>query len=127
MIPVDRSGKAASLSRMMKAANKAKDEGRKIVIFPQGTRVPPGVKAPYKVGVAALYQQLKLPVVPMALNSGLFWGKHAFIKKPGTITIEFLPPIPASLPRARFMREMEEQIETASDRLALSANAQQAQ
>lgn len=118
MIPVDRSGKAAALARMMKAANKAKDSGRKIVIFPQGTRIAPGVKAPYRVGTAALYQQLKIPVVPMALNSGLFWPKKGFLKKPGVVTIEFLPPIPPGLPRAKFMRDIEEQIETASDRLA---------
>lgn len=118
MIPVDRSGKAASLTRMMTAANKAKALGRKIVIFPQGTRIAPGVRAPYKVGTAALYKQLKLPVVPMALNSGLFWPKGGFLKKPGTVTIEFLPPIPANLPRAQFMRDLEQQIETASDRLA---------
>ncbi len=118
MIPVDRSASVKALQRMMKAANKAIAKGRKIFIFPQGTRVLPGVKTPYKSGTAALYKQLNLPVVPMAVNSGLFWPKGAFIKKPGTITIEFLPPIPAGLSRAQFMREIEEKIETASDRLA---------
>jgi 1-acyl-sn-glycerol-3-phosphate acyltransferase len=120
MIPVDRSGKAASLLRMMNAARKAKADGRKIVIFPQGTRVAPGRKESYKPGVAALYRELGLPIVPMALNSGLFWPKGSFMKKPGMVTIEFLPPIPPGLPRAAMMRELESKLEAACDRLAES-------
>jgi 1-acyl-sn-glycerol-3-phosphate acyltransferase len=118
MIPIDRSGGSKALMRMMTAARKAKAEDRRIVIFPQGTRVKPGERKPYKSGVAALYKELGLPIVPMAVNSGLFWPKGAFIKKPGLITIEFLPPIPADLPRAEMMQRLESQLEAASDRLA---------
>ena len=121
MIPVDRRGKAASLLRMMTAARQAKADGRKIVIFPQGTRVAPGVHKSYKSGVAALYTELNLPVVPMALNSGLFWQKGVFIKKPGLVTIEFLPPIPPGLPRAEMMRTLQDNLEAACDRLAETA------
>lgn len=118
MIPIDRSGGGGALSVMMRAAHKAADAGRKIVIFPQGTRITPGEQRPYKSGVAALYQELNLPVVPMAVNSGLFWPKSSFIKKPGEITIEFLPAIPAGLPREEMMNRLKHDLETASDRLA---------
>ncbi len=118
LIPIDRKGGVKALSAMMKAARAAREAGRKIVIFPQGTRVRPGVHKPYKVGVAALYQELGLPVVPMAVNSGLFWPKGAFLKKPGTVTIRFLAPIAPGLSRSAFMRELEAKLEGASDELA---------
>jgi 1-acyl-sn-glycerol-3-phosphate acyltransferase len=118
MIPVDRSGKASALRAMLRAARAALADGRQIVIFPQGTRVAPRTTAPYQPGVAALYTQLKAPVTPVALNSGLYWGRRSFLKRPGTIVVEFLPAIEPSLPRAAFMRELETRIETASDRLA---------
>lgn len=118
LIPIDRKAGVRALTTMMRAARAAKEAGRKIVIFPQGTRVRPGVRKPYRVGVAGLYQELDVPVVPMAVNSGLFWPKGSFLKKPGTVTIEFLPPIEPGLARSAFMRRLEEQLEKASDRLA---------
>ena len=108
MIPIDRAGYTKALSSMMLAAHKAVAAGRKIVIFPQGTRIAPGVTKPYKSGVVALYQELNLPIVPMALNSGLFWPKNGFLKKPGTITVEFLPPILPGLPREAMMERLKE-------------------
>ena len=67
----------------------------------RSTRVAPGAHKPYQPGIAALYTQLGVPVVPVALNSGLFWGRKAFLKKPGTIILEILPAIPPGLdPRA---------------------------
>jgi len=121
MISIDRAGRTSALSKMMQAAHKAADAGRKIVIFPQGTRTVPGEQKPYKSGIAALYQELNLPVVPMALNSGLFWPRNGFIKKPGLITIEFLPPIPPGLARAEMMDRLKESLESASDKLAREA------
>lgn len=118
LVPIDRKGGAKSLAIMKKACDDAVQAGRKIVIFPQGTRVAPGVKKPYKVGVVALYQDLGLPVVPVALNSGLFWPKTGWLKHAGTVTIEFLPPIPAGLSRSQMMRRLEHDVETASARLA---------
>jgi len=117
MVPIDRARGTQALSRMMKAAHKAAGQERKIVIFPQGTRVAPGDFKPYKSGVADFYQELHLPVVPMAVNSGLLWGKNSFIKKPGTITVEFLPPIPPGLPRDEFMMRLKDQLEAATDKL----------
>lgn len=122
MIPIDRAGGTKALGGMMRAAHAAVREGRKIVIFPQGTRLAPGVWKPYKSGVAALYQELKLPVVPMAHNSGLFCPKGSFVKKPGSITIEFLPPIPPGLTRDAMMARLERELEGAANRL-LEPNA----
>ncbi|WP_374366810.1 lysophospholipid acyltransferase family protein [Dongia sp.] len=118
MIAIDRSGKAAALKKMVADAKATFAQGRPVIIFPEGTRVAPGAHRPYQPGIAALYAQLGVPVIPVALNSGLFWGKKAILKKPGTITIEYLPPIPPGLDRKSFMRELESRIETASNRLA---------
>ena len=100
VIPVDRQGGAAALRRMMRAAEAAIAEGRPIVIFPEGTRVPPGAQPPLQPGFAGLYRALKLPVVPVAVNSGRLWPKGRFIKRPGIVTMRFLAPIEPGLPRA---------------------------
>jgi 1-acyl-sn-glycerol-3-phosphate acyltransferase len=118
MIPVDRAGGGAALKRMIAAARDRVAEGRPLLIFPEGTRTAPGEHRPYHPGVAALYTQLRLPVVPVALNSGLFWRRRSFVKRPGTITLEFLPAIPPGLPRKAFLAELERRLESASDRLA---------
>lgn len=118
MIAIDRSGKAAALKQMVADAKAVLAQNRPVIIFPEGTRVAPGVRRPYQPGIAALYNQLGVPVVPVALNSGLFWGRKAILKKPGVITIEYLPAIPPGLDRKTFMRELESRIEGAAERLA---------
>ena len=122
MIRVDRAAGGKALMRMVAQARARAQQGRKIVIFPQGTRTAPGTKRQYLPGVAALYDRLGLPVVPVALNSGLFWGRRSFMKRPGTVVVEFLDPIPPGMKRAEFMAELERRIETGSDRLAEEAN-----
>ena len=121
MIGVDRGKAGAAIRSMAKGAKRAIAEGRQVVIFPQGTRVAPGAMAPYHPGVAALYGQLDVPVTPIALNSGLFWGRRSFVKRPGRIVVEILPPIPPGLDRKTFMTTLETTIETASARLAAEA------
>jgi len=124
MIIVDRKAGAAALKQLLTEAIAARDSGRQIVIFPQGTRTAPGAtraEAPYQAGIAGLYHALKLPTTPIALNSGLVWGRRSFIKRPGTITVEILPEIPAGLPRAEFMRQLEAVIEAATERLEAEA------
>lgn len=116
-IPIDRSGGAKALRALIRAARDRLNEGRSIVIFPEGTRVAPGLRRPHHPGTAALYMQLDVPVVPVAVNSGLFWGRRTFVKKPGRIVLEVLPPIPPGLPRKAFAATLEERIETASARL----------
>ena len=91
--------------------------GRSIVIFPQGTRTPPSTKNPYLPGVAALYTQCNVPVVPTALNSGMFWPRRTFLKHPGTVVIEFLPAIEPGLRRREFSTLLEEAIEPATTRI----------
>jgi 1-acyl-sn-glycerol-3-phosphate acyltransferase len=118
MIPVDRTAGATALKKMVAAARAVAAAGRPILIFPEGTRTAPGEHRPYQPGVAALYGQLGLPVVPVALNSGLFWGRRQFTKRPGTITVEFLPAIPPGLPRKTFLAELQHRLDSASDRLA---------
>ena len=90
---------------------------RQVVIFPEGTRGEPGVASEYKPGVAALYRELGMPCTPLALNAGVHWPAHGFLRTPGTIVFEFLEPIPAGLKRAEFMRTLEDRIETASNAL----------
>jgi 1-acyl-sn-glycerol-3-phosphate acyltransferase len=117
MIGIDRAGAATTLRRMAAAARQAAAAGHSIVVFPEGTRTAPGTRRPYHSGIAALYGQLDLPVVPVALNSGLFWGRRAFTRKPGTITLRILPPIPPGLDRRAFMARLEDAIETATAEL----------
>ena len=121
MIGIDRSAAASALRRMLAAAKHAIAAGRSVTIFPQGTRTVPrsrgGAARPYQPGVAALYGELDVPVVPVALNSGLFWGRRAFRKVPGRIIVEFLAPIAPGLPKRDFLRRLEAEIEAATDRL----------
>ena len=116
-VPIDRAGGAAALRRLIEDARRVLAEGRKIVIFPEGTRVAPGKRHPHHPGTAALYARLGVPVVPVAVNSGLFWGRRTFLKAPGRIVLEFLPPIPPGMPRKVFAVELEERIHAASMRL----------
>lgn len=117
MIVVDREGGAKALKKMLADARAAAAEGRRIVIFPQGTRTRPGEPAPYQPGVAALYRDLKLPVVPAVVNSGCFWPKRGWRRPPGTIVLRFLAPIPPGLHRDDFMQALETRIETAQAEL----------
>ena len=120
-IVVDRAGGAGALKQMVRDCQAALDRGQSIIIFPEGTRTAPGQVLPYQPGVAALYARTGAPVVPVALNSGLFWGRRGFIKRPGTIVVEFLPALPPGLDRRAFMAELERRIEAATDRLAAEA------
>jgi 1-acyl-sn-glycerol-3-phosphate acyltransferase len=113
-IPVDRAGGAAALRAMLAAAERRVAEGRSIVIFPEGTRTAPGQSPPYHPGVAALYRRLGLPVVPVGLDSGRYWPRRSFLKRPGTITLMVLPPIPPDLEREAFMERLRASIEAAS-------------
>lgn len=120
-IRIDRGGAAKALRSLIEGAKAAVGQGWSILIFPEGTRRAPGAAPDYKPGVAALYRELGVPVVPVALNSGLFWGRRAFVKRPGTITVELLEPIPPGLDRKTFMAELERRIETATARLVEDA------
>ena len=116
-ITVERVGGAKALVRMVEIARRRVADGSSILIFPEGTRAAPGRRLPHHPGVAALYDRLDIPVVPVAVNSGLYWGRRTFLKKPGCIILEFLPPIAPGQPRKRFSAELEYRIEAATERL----------
>src|SRR5947207_10003323 len=120
-IAINRGGGARALRGMVAAARQAVAAGRPVVIFPEGTRTAPGQRLAYQPGVAALYQALGLPVVPAAVNSGLFWGRRSFVKRPGRITLAFLGPLPPGLPRRQLMGELEARIEAATAALEREA------
>lgn len=122
-IAIDRQGGAGALRRMVRAARRAATAGRPVVIFPEGTRTAPGQRLVYQPGVAALYQALHVPVVPAAVNSGLYWGRRSFVKKPGRIILAFLEPIAPGLPRRRMMEELEARIEGATAALEREGSA----
>jgi 1-acyl-sn-glycerol-3-phosphate acyltransferase len=121
MIGIDRRGGARALRSLVEDARTALARGSEVVVFPEGTRAPPGGRNPYHPGIAALYLQLGCRVVPVALNSGLFWGRRSFIKRPGRIVIEFLAPIEPGLERRAFMAELERRIEARTAELLAEA------
>lgn len=121
MIFVERERRASALKAMLKEAKARAAAGRQILIFPEGNRRSPGAPPDYKSGVVALYESLRLPCVPVALNSGLFWPRRQFMRYPGTIVVELLEPIPAGLPREEFLARLERTIEDATARLVEEA------
>jgi len=124
MIPVDRDKGPAALRRMLHAAKERIASSREILLFPEGTRRPPGAPPDYKTGIALLYQTLGVACVPVALNSGLFWPRRSWRRNPGKVVVEILDPIPPGLPKADFLSRLQEAIETASNRLLAEAKAQ---
>ena len=110
-----RAGGAAALKSMVRQSREFAERDRaQLVIFPEGTRTAPGERVPWQPGVAALASATGLPVVPAATDSGRFWGRRSFAKRPGTITLAILPALPPGLPRAELMRRLEDEVETAS-------------
>ena len=120
MIAINRDEGASALKKMLRQARDVLANGRTVVIFPEGTRQAPDVKGTYHPGVAALYKNSNVPLVPVALNSGCFWGRRSIFKRPGTITLQFLPAIDKGLKARDFMKVLEARIETASQNLQLA-------
>jgi len=120
-IPIDRESPQRAIRSLVEGAKQAIARGDHVLIFPEGTRRPPDAPPDYKPGVVALYRALGVPVVPVALNSGLFWGRRSWLKFPGRIVLEFLEPIPPGLDRVTFVRTLEERIESATRRLLAEA------
>ncbi len=116
-IAINRKVGTSAIKDMLKKAKKTKDLGRSILIFPEGTRSAINSEPEYKRGVLALYKNLEIPCVPVALNSGLFWPKNKLKKKSGKILIEFLQPIQPGLSDNDFMMVLQTRIEDATKRL----------
>ncbi|MGL4811847.1 MAG: lysophospholipid acyltransferase family protein [Beijerinckiaceae bacterium] len=117
MIPINRAARSKALDQAMVRAREELAKGRQLIIFPEGTRRAAGAEPAYKFGVSYIYEALKVPVIPVGLNSGLFWPRRAFIRRPGTIVAECLPALPADLPRHVMFEQMQAAIEASSDRL----------
>lgn len=121
MIPIRREAGPSALREMLREARARAAAGREILVFPEGTRRPPGAPPDYKPGLALLYDGLGLPCVPLALNSGLFWPRRRLERYPGTIIVEILEPIAPGLKRPEFKATVVERIETACTRLVSEA------
>lgn len=123
-IAIDRGGGAASVKKIIKEGKAYIKEGHNIIIFPQGTRVPPQSTIkdyPYKPGFIALIKSIGADIVPMALNSGNLWKKKQFLKPSGTITMKFLDPIKyediKDLSKEEIIAKIEKIIEPESQKL----------
>lgn len=124
VIAIDRSAGTKALKEMVKGAEAQTALGRPVLIFPEGHRQPVGAAPEYHTGIAMVYAGVGLPCVPVALNTGLFWGRGSFAKRPGVATLWFLDPIAPGMDRKSFMVELQTRIETASAELAAEARAQ---
>ena len=114
MIVVDREGYASALRKLLSDSKARVKEGRRVIIFPEGSRTSPGERRPYQPGVAGIYRSLGVACTPMATNSGVHWPAHGFRRTPGTIVFQFLPPIRPGLSRQAFMSELEDCVEQSS-------------
>jgi 1-acyl-sn-glycerol-3-phosphate acyltransferase len=117
MIPVDRGAGKQAMAVMNTRARGALEQGRQIIIFPEGTRRPPGAEPNYKYGIAHVYAEGAASCVPIALNSGLFWPRRRFLRYPGTVRVEILDPIPPGLDREVFFGRLQRDIESATAHL----------
>ncbi len=120
-IPVDRGKRSEAIRKMVADVDKGRLEPGQLIIYPQGTRVAPGVKQPYKVGAGILYKETGQDCVPVATNVGVFWPRIGIMRKPGLAVVEFLPTIPAGLEVADFTARLEQEVEAASDLLLAEA------
>ncbi|MBU0860159.1 MAG: 1-acyl-sn-glycerol-3-phosphate acyltransferase [Alphaproteobacteria bacterium] len=125
-IAIDRSSGKESIAQIIEGALRVKAEGRPMVIFPQGTRVHPDItttEKPYRIGVARMQEATQLPIIPLALNTGVFWPKHKWRKQSGTVIFEFLPPMPPGNDAKITIAALEQTLESASARLRDEARA----
>lgn len=126
MIPIDRAGTTRTLKKMVAEAVKRAEDGRQVVIFPEGTRRAPGAEPAYQgAGISALARAIEAPIVPVATNAGLCWPGRGLKRSRGTIVYEILPPIPAGLPRRQLMARLESELEAATDALVAEGRAVQ--
>ncbi len=116
-IPVDRGKRSVALAAMTENAKRAIANGQQIIIFPEGTRRPPGADPHYRYGIVHLYKTLGVPCLPIAVNSGLFWPRRSSVHIPGTVRVDILPPIEAGLGGDEFAERLQSDIESASNAL----------
>ena len=117
MIGINRKKGIQSVKKMRTQCKQAMQQGRNLIIFPEGTRTAVGAEPQYKTGVYDMYNTLNVAVIPIALNTGQYWHRHTIVKTAGTATIQFLPPIAPGLSKQQFMDTIQHEIETATDAL----------
>ena len=120
-VPVDRGKRGKAIEKMVADVEAGRAEPGQLIIYSQGTRVPPGKKMPYKVGTGVLYEQLGQRCAPVATNVGVLWPKRGLLRKPGVAVVEFLPIIEPGLSRDAFMEKLEADVEGRSDALMAEA------
>lgn len=116
-VVVDRGKKKLAINQLKQGVNTSRSEDSQLVIFPQGTRVAPNKKMPYKIGAYVIYEMLDKPCIPVATNVGCFWPRRAILRKPGVAVLEFLPPIEQGLSQRDFMQTIETVIEENTNNL----------
>ncbi|WP_422025571.1 lysophospholipid acyltransferase family protein [Roseovarius sp.] len=120
-VPVDRGKRSQAIKKMVRDVAKGRQQPGQLIIYPQGTRIAPGVQAPFKIGSGVLYEELGQDCVPAATNVGLFWPRMGILRKPGLAVVEFLPRIEAGLDKGTFMARLADEVEEASNRLMTEA------
>lgn len=121
MIPINRGSRSRALKQALVEAKSRMDEGRQLIIYPEGTRRAPGAEPAYKWGIAEIYASLGVPVVPVAHVAGLYWPRRKFLRYPGTLRARFLPPIEPGLEKQAFMDRLIAETEAGCDELLLEA------
>jgi 1-acyl-sn-glycerol-3-phosphate acyltransferase len=124
MVPVDRSARGKVMAAVMQRTKEEMNSGRQLIIYPEGTRRPPGATPEYKYGVARLYRDLQVPVVPVVMHPGLFWPRRKFVRYPGHFKVRILPAIAPGMDPDAFLAHLVEVMETASDRLLVETVAE---
>ncbi|MCO5152251.1 MULTISPECIES: lysophospholipid acyltransferase family protein [unclassified Shinella] len=124
MVPVDRSARGKVMAAVMQRTKEEMNSGRQLIIYPEGTRRPPGATPEYKYGIARLYRDLQVPVVPVVMHPGLFWPRRKFIRYPGHFKVRILPAIAPGMDPDAFLAHLVEVMETASDRLLVETVAE---
>lgn len=123
-VAIDRSNRDQAIKSLLDGVRHVKEQGRPIVIFPQGTRVLPDAttaEKPYKAGIGRMYELSGLPIVPLALNTGIFWPRNSLIKRPGKVIFQFLPPIVGGQNTDTAMKILQDNLENASNALTAEA------
>ncbi|MBB4065126.1 lysophospholipid acyltransferase family protein [Gellertiella hungarica] len=119
MIPVNRGAKGRVMLDVMRRATEEMEAGRQLIIYPEGTRRAPGAAPDYKYGIARIYRDLKVPVVPVVMHPGLFWPRRKFMRYPGHFKVQILPPIQPGLDPDLFHQTLIDRMEAASDQLLI--------
>ena len=117
MVPINRGSREKVMPEVMRRTREQMDDGRQLIIYPEGTRRPVGAEPKYRYGIAKIYSELNVPVLPIAMNPGLFWPRRKFLRYPGLIRVRFLPPIEPGLPPDEFMKRLVGDVEKATDEL----------